>query len=279
MEAETSQPNSVETYYRILSWVHERRKPLLVGVGAVVAVGLIVGLMSWSKTQKAENADAKLFEIPIGTAQSPTVLAPSPSAFLDIAKEYPNTSAAEYASLLGAEQFFTSGNYTESQRAFSQFATDYPDSPLISQAKMGVAACLEAQGKNSEALQKYQEIISAYASELNVSEPAKLTMARLYEQENRPDQALTFYSELARSQNPYDPWAAEARERGELLLAKHPELRKTEQQAPAPGSATAAPAAKSAAPAPATAPAAKPQGQGMNLLNFPAGSSVPAKKP
>jgi predicted negative regulator of RcsB-dependent stress response len=278
MEAETSQPNSVETYYRILSWIHERRKPLLIGVGAVAVVGLVVGLMSWNKSQDAEHADEKLFELPVGSGQSAAVLAPPPSAYLDIAKEYPNTSAAEYASLLGAEQLFIDGNYAESEHAFSQFATDYPDSPLIAQAKMGVATCLEAQGKNSEALQNYQAVVSTYSSELNVSEPAKLTMARLYEQENRPDQALTFYSELARSQNPYDPWAAEARERGELLLAKHPELRRTEQsQAPAPGTVPlAAPAAKSATPA----PAAKSPSQGLNLLNFPAASgNAPAKKP
>jgi predicted negative regulator of RcsB-dependent stress response len=281
MEAETSQPSSVETYYRILTWVHERRKPLLIGVGAVAAAGLIAGVMSWNKSQKAADADAKLFDLPVGSGQSAAVLAPSPSAYLDIAKDYPNTSAAEYASLLGAERLFLDSNYTESERAFSQFINDYPDSALISQAKMGVAACFEAEGKNSEALQKYQAIVSAYASELNVSEPAKLTMARLYEQENRPDQALAFYSELARSQNPYDPWAGEARERGELLLAKHPELRRTEQsQAPAPGTPPMTPAAKSAAPAPAAAPAAKSPSQGLNLLNFPAASgNAPAKKP
>ncbi|HEY3853583.1 MAG TPA: tetratricopeptide repeat protein [Verrucomicrobiae bacterium] len=280
MEAETTQPNSVETYYRIIAWVHARRKPLLIGVGVVAAVGLGIGLMSWNKAQNAENADAKLFELPVGSGQSAAVLAPPPSAYLDIAKQYPNTSAGEYSSLLGAGRLFTDGNYTESERAFSQFITDYPDSLLIAQAKMGVAASLEAQGKNSEALQKYQAVVSAYATELNVAEPAKLTMARLYEQENRPDQALTFYSELARSQNPYDPWAAEARERGELLLAKHPELRQS--QAPPPGTAPAPSSAKTAAPAPApaTTPAAKPQGQGLNLLNFPANSSAaPTKKP
>jgi tetratricopeptide (TPR) repeat protein len=151
------------------------------------------------------DADAKLFDLPVGSGQSASVLSPSPSAYLDIAKNYPNTSAAEYASLLGAEQLFLDGNYAESERAFSQHIIDYPDSALIAQAKMGVAACLEAEGKSSEALQKYQAIISAYASELNVSEPAKLTMARLYEQENRPDQALSFYGELARSKTPMIP--------------------------------------------------------------------------
>jgi predicted negative regulator of RcsB-dependent stress response len=279
MEAETSQPqpSSVETYYRVIAWVHGRRKPLLIGVGVVAAAGLIAGIMSWSKSQKAADADAKLFELPLGSAPGATVLAPSPSAYLDIAKNFPNTSAAEYASLLGAERFFVDSNYTEAERAFSQFVADYPDSPLIAQAKMGVAACLEAQGKNSDALQKYQAIVSTYASELNVSEPAKLTMARLYEQENRPDQALSYYSELARSQNPYDPWAGEARERGALLLAKHPELRTEQTQAPAPGTTPTAPGAKPSAPA--TAPAAKPQSQGLNLLNFPADSgNAPAKK-
>ena len=148
--------------------------------------------------------------------------------------------------------------------------------------RLASAACLEAEGKSADAIQKYQSIISAYPSDINITGPAKLTLARLYEQANRPDQALTFYSELARSQNPYDPWAAEARERGELLLAKHPELRRAE----------AAPAAAAPAPLPFRLPVIRPStpppprrpprhprrkqsrpASRLNLLNFPAAAS------
>ena len=104
--------------------------------------------------------------------------------------------------------------------------------PLVPQAKVGVAACLEGEGKIPEAAQKYQELISAYPSEPNIVSPVKLTLARLDEQLNKPEQALQYYMDLARIQNPYDPWSAEARERGEMLLLKHPELQKAQQAPP-----------------------------------------------
>jgi len=281
MEAETSQTQSTETYYKVLAWLHANRKRLLIGIGVVAAVGLIAGFIAWRKGQEAADADAQLFELPVASAPNTPVIAPVPSAYLDLAREYPNTSAGEYAVLFGAESLFIDGNYPESQQEFSKYIEDHPESPLVAQAKVGVAACLEAEGKASDAIQKYQQIVSEYANELSITGPAKLTLARLYEQENRPDQALTFYSELARSQNPYDPWAAEARERGELLLAKHPELRRTESApSPAPFSISL-PGTPSASAPPATTPApeTKTENPTVNLLNIPGASSNVTGKP
>jgi predicted negative regulator of RcsB-dependent stress response len=196
-----------------------------------------------------------------------------------VAKQFPDTASGEYAQLIGAGRLFTEGNYADAQKEFSKFIDAYPNSSLLAQAKMGLAACLEGQGKIPEAAQKYQEVVSQYPGDENIVSPAKLTLARLDEQLKKPEQALTYYSELARVNNPYDPWAAEARERGELLLAKHPELRKPPPGAagpamglppgalsPQPGHVSSAPGKSSApgllpftaAPKPAPAPA-KPQ--------------------
>jgi predicted negative regulator of RcsB-dependent stress response len=288
MEAETSQTQSTDTVYAVLGWLHANRNRLLIGLGVVAAVGLIAGIATWKKDQDAANAEALLFELPVASSPNMPVIPPAPSAYLDLAAKYPNTSAGEYAQLFGAESLFVNGSYAESQREFSKYLQEHPESPLAAEARMGMAACLEAQGKTSEAIQEYQRVTAGYPSDVNVTEPAKLTMARLYEQQNRPDQALTFYSELARSQNPYDPWAAEARERGELLLAKHPELRRAES-APAASTTPAASVPFSIAPpvnTPATAPPptapapeTKPSGQPLNLLNFPAAASNSPAKP
>jgi predicted negative regulator of RcsB-dependent stress response len=276
MEAETSQSQSTETYYKVLAWLHANRKRLLIGIGVIAGVGLITGFFAWKKDQEATDANARFFEIPVASAPNAPVIAPSPTAYMNLAQEYPGTSAGEYSVLLGAESFFVDGKYPESQREFSKFIVDHPDSPMVAQARVGVAACLEAQGKSADAIQEYQGIVSAYPNEMSIVEPAKLTMARLFEQANRPDQALTFYSELARSQNPYDPWAAEARERGELLLAKHPELRRAE---PAPSSApfSIPPPGSPAATAPA--PATKPANQTLNLLSVPGAPDKTTGKP
>ncbi len=283
MEAESSQSHlqSTETYYKVLAWLHANRKRLLIGIGAVAAVGLIAGFFAWKRDQEAADANARLFALPVASSPNAPVIAPAPSAYLNLASEYPDTSAGEYAVLFGAESLFVDGKYPEAQQEFSKFIDAHPDSPLAAQAKVGVAACLEAEGKSSDAIQKYQQVVSAYPNELNITGPAKLTLARLFEQANRPDQALTFYSELARSQNPYDPWAAEARERGELLLAKHPELRRAEPaQAPA-VPFTLPPENGAASPPAATTPApqTKPATPTLNLLNFPPVSTNKTAKP
>ena len=85
---------------------------------------------------------------------------------------------------------------------------------------------LEGQGNIDSAIAQYKSVISKYPGDSIVS-PAKLTLARLYEEKAKADEALKLYDELGRSPSPYDPWAGEARERKEVLLTKHPELRVT----------------------------------------------------
>lgn len=263
MEAESTQ--STDTYLKILAWLHANQKRLTIGGSIVVVIGLVIGYMSWQKSETESSANADLLHIPLFTIRG-NQLVPTPAEpFMDVAKKYPDTSAGEYADLLAAEALFTSGKYPEAHQQFARFVDAYPASQLVSQAQMGIAASLEGEGKIPEAAQKYQEIISIYGSDPGIVSPAKLTLARLYEQLNKPELALNYYSELARINNPYDPWAAEARERGTLLLSKHPELRKappTQPGASAPGSGQLSPSVlggKSLAPQPSTpAPAAPP---------------------
>ena len=105
----------------------------------------------------------------------------------------------------------------------SQFLTDHPDSSLAPQAAIGVASSLDAQGKNDEALAKYGEIVrntqSAGLTEI------KLNMARIYEKQNKPEQALAIYGTLKMIPN-RSLWGSEIEERERKLLVAHPELAK-----------------------------------------------------
>lgn len=217
---------STETYFKLLDWLHANRKPLVIGGVAVAVIAVVWGIVSWQKTATETDADAQLMSIPLMILEQGR-LAPTPAKpFIDLADQYPNAPAGQYGELLGAERLFLAGNYSDAQQAFSKFADQNPDSPLIVQAKYGLAACLEGEGKLSDSATKYQEIISGYPSDPGVVAPAKLTLARIDEQLNRLDQAMTLYQDLARNKSPYDPWAAEAQERGLALLIKHPEMRK-----------------------------------------------------
>jgi predicted negative regulator of RcsB-dependent stress response len=281
MDAGTSETRSTEAFYKALAWLHANQKRLLIGGGIIVGVGLIAGIYAWKKSSDAADASATLFNLPLSApagAPSPAPV-PSSSAYLALAERYPGTSAAEYAELLGAEALFVNDKYKEAEHEFSKYLAEQPDGGLAAEAQMGVAACLEAEGNRSEAIQKYSMIIATYPSDPSVTEPAKLTLARLYEQANRPDQSLTLYAELARSPNAYDPWAAEARERGQLLLVKHPELQRAEQPPP-PGTAPlSVPPASKAPAAPPAAAQANPANPAANLLTFPPAPPHPPTKP
>ncbi len=235
MEAESTQ--STERYLKWLAWLHANQKKLMIGAGVAAVIVLIAVFMAWQKNETESDANAQLLSVPLATFRGGRpVMAPA-GPFLDLAKKYPETSAGEYGALLGAVALFTDGKYPEAHQEFSKFIEQYPASALLPQAKVGLAATLEGEGKISEAAQKYQEIITTYPTEANIVSPAKLTLARLDEALNKPEQAFIYYQDLVRINNPNDPWAGEARERGELLLAMHPELRK-----PPPGATGRAPA-------------------------------------
>ena len=276
MDVETTQS---DMFFKLMAWLHANRKRILISAIAIAVMALVVSLLVES------DANAHFFAIPgvVGIAGHAETLSPTP--LFDLAKDYPQTAAGEYSLLLGAEEVFMQARYTEAQENFAKFLSQYPDSPMVPEARLGVAASLEAEGNTKEAVQKYQELVNTFPNETHIALPAKLTLARLYEQENQPQLALGLYTQLAQSQNPYDPWAAEARERGQLLLAKHPELRKTETPSPAasampfsaaPGSPAVTPAKAPAASQPASAPAtakSKPR-----FLQFPSPSSNSAPK-
>jgi predicted negative regulator of RcsB-dependent stress response len=278
-----AQTESTDVYLKTLAWLHARRKALLIGLAAIAVIAAVWGFLAWQKSQRETDANAELFSAPIDSGIRSAQA--SPQKLLDVASQYSSTDAGEYAQLLAANLLFNQGKYPEARQQFSDFIDNHAESALVPQAKVGVAACLEAEGKTSDAIARYHDLVVMYPSEINIVSPAKLTLARLYDEENKPELAFNLYAELARmlNQNPYDPWGSEARERAQILVAKHPELLKN--QASAPPSATpsgfsvsGSPNAAGNEPAPGpqpSKPAAPAGNQNPNLLSFPTNSGKP----
>jgi tetratricopeptide (TPR) repeat protein len=153
---------------------------------------------------------------------------PPASAYLKIAQEYSGTAAADRAGLLAAGALFSENKFTEAQAQFNKFIRDRPQSPFAPIAAYGVAACLEALGKQDEALASYQNLSVRYPNS-SVLDDAKLSIARLYEAKKMPELALRAYDELMKSAaaGGMANAVSEAMARREDLVAKHPELAKT----------------------------------------------------
>jgi len=220
----TTTASSDDIFFKFMGWAHANRKPLILGVAVAAIAGTAVGLYSWKQGENETDANAKLLSMPI----SPDLRIHSTDGGLaNLASEYPSTPAGEYALLLHAENLFVSGDYAQAQQDFAKFQSDHPSSPLLPQAGMGVAACLEAQNKLTEATQQYERVIQNNPTDASIVEPAKLTLGRLAEDQKRYDLAFMQYKELAQSPNQSDIWAQEARQRLQLLVSSHPELLKS----------------------------------------------------
>jgi predicted negative regulator of RcsB-dependent stress response len=256
MEVESSQaPSQSMDFYHVANWFHKNQKRLIIIALVAFAIGAIIAIVVWHGDKVESDANDALMALP-STFGGPNYPHPTATALENVAKEYPSTPAGEQAEILAASVLFTDGKYADAQAAFQKFTTDHPSSPLVAQASLGVAASLEGAGKDGDAISKYKEVIQRYPSDPYIINPAKLTLARLLEAQNKPDEALKYYDELMRTQNQYDPWAGEARERREILLAKHPELNRPTATMTSTPSGTA-PAQGSAQPQPLPLPPTK----------------------
>ena len=113
---------------------------------------------------------------------------------------------------------------------FERFRREHPDSPFVGEALLGVAACLDAQGKSSEAMTAYKDLIDRRPGDY-VLPQARFALARLYEAQNQPEQARNLYEEVERT-DPYGTLGSEAGMRLEEL--KHEVSAPGDAGAPAP---------------------------------------------
>ncbi len=239
MQTETSEDSW--NFDNFVHWLYVNRKAVGIVSAIVVVAGAAIGIYTWKKNQDEANANAALFALPSMVSPRPHATTAHAEDFKKIAAEYPNTTAGEHSALAAGGVLFSEGKFAEAQAQFAKFLQDEnADTTLKAQAALGVAASLESQGKVEDAVARYQEVITQYQGE-NVISPAKLTLAGLLEKQNKLADALRLYEDLARSQNNYDLWAAEAGERRQRLLKQHPELVKRTEVSAAPSGMSAIP--------------------------------------
>ncbi len=212
--------------YHLVKWVHANRNRLITISITILVIGAAIGGFLWHKQYvEAEASDALSNIKPPTSAQeaaSPT--AGSAEPYLMVADEFPGTRAAARALLIAGGIQFDAGQFEPAQNTFRKFMGEYSDSPLANQALLGVAACLEALGKNTEATAAYDDLIKRHQAD-STTPQAKSALARLYVAENKPELAKHLYEELA-SVNNNDSWSVEAGIQLQELLAKYPDLKK-----------------------------------------------------
>jgi TolA-binding protein len=208
-------------WHKAWAWFETNKRPTLWSVGGVVVVGLVVAFFIYHQDEAELAASEALSDVAV-----PQLTGAAPAngveAYLKVAATYPNSRAGARALLLAAGGLFTEGKYPEAKTQFERFTREHRDSPFVGEALLGVAACLDAQGKSSDAIAAYKDLISRRPAD-SVLPQARFALARLYEAQNNPEQARNLFEEVERS-NPYGSLGSEAGMRLEELKVKYPNL-------------------------------------------------------
>lgn len=226
MEAEITES---ALFYKLWAWGDKNKKQLLWGGIAVVVVGLGIAFWLVHQNEKQNDANSALSKL-TGQAAMSQETPLNAESLLKVTADYPDTDAGQRALLLGASELFGAGKFDEAQARFQQFIKDYSESPLMSQAAFGVAACYDAQGKTNDAVSAYQSVVDRYPNQ-NVTPQAKLALGRLREAQGKYTEARSNLQDVERSSQ-----GTIASEAASLLLelnAAHPETSESTNRPPA----------------------------------------------
>jgi predicted negative regulator of RcsB-dependent stress response len=212
--------------YAFVAWADKNRKQLLLGLAVVILAGAVAGLYVWHKTAVETTANAAFCAIKVPAPGEPATPALA-SEYAEVADNYPDTSAGARAMLMAGSSFFETGDFGRAEAMFERFLSDHPDNPLADEAAIGVATCLEAQGKAAEAVARYRDILQRPPGP--TTSQARSSLARIYTQENKPEDAMQQYVSLLQARQS-DSWTMEAQVQLQGLLEKNPELKQKLQQ-------------------------------------------------
>jgi predicted negative regulator of RcsB-dependent stress response len=189
MDAEISHS---EQWLRLLAWLEDNWRRLAAVASGVIVVGIVVAFVLWQGGEKQRSASEAL-SLLLVKAEGATG-----DGLAQFAAEHTGTEAGTRALLLAAGALFTEGRYPEAQARFEEFLREAPVSPLTFKARLGIAACKEAQGQVDAAIQDYQALVENPGSG-NVLQPARYALGCLYVQQGRPELARVQFQELARA--------------------------------------------------------------------------------
>ena len=217
-----------------------RRNPLAEWVGAAVrfiqahqaavatgvvmlAIGASVAAGYWWHEQRQEEEASHLLGNALAATrgeQSGSSGNPEEAAklFQEVAKQFPRTRSAEEALITLGNFQYDAGKIDEALTSFSQYLTTFPRGRYTLEAGLGKAYAQEARGDFQGAAQTLSQILDRDKDDPLAGE-AYMSLARLYEEMKKPDDAMRVYGQVL-EKYPQTRWAQYAMQRMSALKTK-----------------------------------------------------------
>ena len=198
---------------RIWDWIENNRKQATYILVGVIIVACVSGYFLWSRSERQMDAGRALSQVVLTDTFKEKSSAELGQAYLKIASQYDGTDAAGYALLQAGTAEFEASNYDQAHKLFVRMIREYSSSPFMAQANLGIAACLDAEGKTDEAVQAYRNAIERYPESVIVPQ-AKFAIARIYESQGKLGDAYTLFEGLVQAEGLNTSIGSEAGMRG-----------------------------------------------------------------
>ena len=233
---------------RALRWMNEQKVALIVGATAVIVV--VLGTFAWrwyslSKEKAAsvdfikarEILDARVIprDDAAGTSSADGTFSSQDDKFRaaiaefeQVAKSHSNSATAALATYYVAEYSRRAGDYDKAISNFKNYLkSEGPSGELAAFAVEGIAASLEAQGKQDQAAQQYQRLTEPPFD----MQPDRglFHVARLEQKAGRIDEAVRLYNDIV-EKYPKTTYMREIQDR--LSVLEKPEEAKPEEAKP-----------------------------------------------
>jgi predicted negative regulator of RcsB-dependent stress response len=191
-----TQDVSAEIAFKFWPWLEANGKRVVIAAVAVIVLFFVWFFISTQREQK-EVAAGQAYTQFMMNQQTASSAQQVVDGYLQIAKQYDGTVAAQRAQLQAASVLFTGGRYADAQAQFQSFVTANAGSALVVTAKTGIAASLESQDKLDDALAAYRAVNTAYPDS-NEAISAKFSVGRILELQGKLSEAVTAYQEVTR---------------------------------------------------------------------------------
>ena len=171
-----TQDAPAEILFKFWPWLEANKTRLIAaGVGLVAIFG-VYSFVTWQHEKTEAEAGDALTQLLVAPAPG-TKPEDQASGFARLAEKYAGTAAGQRAQLQAASAFFEAGRFDDAAAQFQKSLAGGVSGALAATAQLGLASCLEAQGK-AEAVAAYQKVISTYPSSSS-EQAAKAALARL----------------------------------------------------------------------------------------------------
>jgi len=131
-------------------------------IGLVVVALVVAGIVFWVNSRQSARSDAGLKLSGAMADYQRNNIQVALLSLGQIVDDYSGDAAEQAAFLLGKLNL-ESKNYAEATNRFEQYLSKYPGNKLLRASSIaGVAACLEGEGKSTEAAAKYIEAAKEY---------------------------------------------------------------------------------------------------------------------